>query len=270
MAIAGAIGTGEVVMGSLYMIFFGLGTIPMMLAISLAGNMMSMAIRKKINKLIPVLIVLVGIFFILRGLSLGIPFLSPPKEKIEKKFEKSLEEEQTAYKALGGDDKPLKWESKIKVSDDLVFSHAVHAEGSVKCEKCHYNIKKVQIAAQAGDPSMIQCMQCHNERGDDNDCKTCHIKTDRDVAPDSHERAWIVLHGTASRECIGGRKPACGWCHTQSACLNCHRIQKPQDHTQIWKEIEHGTMAKLDRTRCAVCHESNLCARCHNTVLPRP
>jgi uncharacterized protein len=103
MAIAGAIGTGEVVLGSLYMIAFGLGTIPMMLAISLAGNMMSMAIRKKINKLIPVLIVLVGVFFILRGLSLGIPFLSPPKEKIEKKFEKSLEEEQTAYKMESGD-----------------------------------------------------------------------------------------------------------------------------------------------------------------------
>ncbi len=37
--------------------------------------------------------ILVGIFFILRGLSLGIPYLSPPKEKIEKKFEKSLEKE---------------------------------------------------------------------------------------------------------------------------------------------------------------------------------
>jgi hypothetical protein len=38
----------------------------------------------------------VGIFFILRGLSLGIPYLSPPREKIEKKFEKSLEKEQSA------------------------------------------------------------------------------------------------------------------------------------------------------------------------------
>jgi len=35
----------------------------------------------------------VGIFFVLRGLSLGIPYLSPPREKIEKKFEKSLEKE---------------------------------------------------------------------------------------------------------------------------------------------------------------------------------
>lgn len=94
MAIAGAIGTGEVVLGSLYMILFGLGTIPMMLSIAIAGNILSVAIRQKINRLIPVLVVLVGIFFILRGLSLGIPYLSPPREKIEKKFEKSLEKEE--------------------------------------------------------------------------------------------------------------------------------------------------------------------------------
>ncbi len=93
MAIAGAIGTGDVLLGSLYMVAFGLGTIPMMLSISLAGNILSATVRKRINKLIPVLVVVVGIFFVLRGLSLGIPFLSPPKEKIEKKFEKSLEEE---------------------------------------------------------------------------------------------------------------------------------------------------------------------------------
>ena len=91
MALAGAIGTGGVVTGSLYMIMFGLGTLPMLLGITLAGNMMGLALRNKINKLIPVLVVLVGIFFILRGLSLGIPYLSPPKEKIEKKFEQSLE-----------------------------------------------------------------------------------------------------------------------------------------------------------------------------------
>lgn len=90
MAIAGAIGTGSAFQGTLYMILFGLGTIPMMLAISVAGNMMSHSLRKKINKLIPVLVVVVGLLFILRGLSLGIPFLSPEKQKIEKKFEQIL------------------------------------------------------------------------------------------------------------------------------------------------------------------------------------
>jgi sulfite exporter TauE/SafE len=91
MAIAGAIGTGNAAEGTIYMILFGLGTIPMLLTISLAGNVMSLAIRRKINKLIPVLVVVVGLLFVLRGLSLGIPYLSPEKQMIEKKFEKSLE-----------------------------------------------------------------------------------------------------------------------------------------------------------------------------------
>jgi sulfite exporter TauE/SafE len=96
MAIAGAIGTGSFGQGTLYMVLFGLGTIPMLLGISLAGNLLSLTVRKRINNLIPVMVVLVGIFFILRGLSLGIPYLSPPREKIQRKFEKSLEKEQTA------------------------------------------------------------------------------------------------------------------------------------------------------------------------------
>jgi sulfite exporter TauE/SafE len=104
IALAGAIATGSAAMGTLYMLLFGLGTIPMLLGISLAGNLLSLAARNRINKLIPVLVVVVGIFFILRGLSLGIPFLSPPREKIEKKFEKSLEKEQSAsFLYLTGD-----------------------------------------------------------------------------------------------------------------------------------------------------------------------
>jgi sulfite exporter TauE/SafE len=104
MAIAGAIGTGGVAQGSLYMILFGLGTIPMLLAISLAGNVMSLAVRNRINKLIPVLVVVVGILFVLRGLSLGIPYLSPPKQKIEQKFEKSLKSDsEELHKESKGD-----------------------------------------------------------------------------------------------------------------------------------------------------------------------
>jgi len=92
IAIAGAIASGGLWLGAAYMVLFGLGTIPMLLAITLAGNLMSLPLRNKINKLIPVLVFVVGIFFILRGLNLGIPFLSPTKERIEKKFENSLKE----------------------------------------------------------------------------------------------------------------------------------------------------------------------------------
>ena len=90
IAIAGAIGTGSTAEGALYMILFGLGTIPMMLGISLAGNLLGLAVRQKINKIIPVLVVVVGLLFVLRGLDLGIPYLSPKKQMIEQKFENNL------------------------------------------------------------------------------------------------------------------------------------------------------------------------------------
>ena len=82
MAIAGAIGTGSIIEGIAFMVLFGLGTIPMMLAISLLGNAVSLPLRNKINKIVPFVVVIIGIIFILRGLSLGIPYLSPPLEKL--------------------------------------------------------------------------------------------------------------------------------------------------------------------------------------------
>ena len=82
LAIAGAIGAGSVSLGIAFMVCFGLGTLPMMLLISWIGNVFTLAIRNKMNKLIPYIIVIIGIIFILRGLTLGIPYLSPPKEKL--------------------------------------------------------------------------------------------------------------------------------------------------------------------------------------------
>lgn len=82
VAIASAIGTGDLMHGIGFMVMFGLGTLPMLLAISLLGNMIGLAVRNKINKVIPYVVVFIGIIFILRGLSLGIPFLSPPKSKL--------------------------------------------------------------------------------------------------------------------------------------------------------------------------------------------
>ena len=73
IALAGAIGTGNFIYGTLFMILFGLGTLPMLLAITLIGNMASVKIRNKINKFIPAVVIFVGLMFILSGLNLGIP-----------------------------------------------------------------------------------------------------------------------------------------------------------------------------------------------------
>jgi sulfite exporter TauE/SafE len=83
MAIIGAIAVGNVFYGSLYLILFGLGTLPMMLAISLVGNALTLNVRNLLNKLVPYVVVLIGVIFVFRGLCLGIPYLSPSKEKLE-------------------------------------------------------------------------------------------------------------------------------------------------------------------------------------------
>ena len=82
MAVAGAVGTADFRLAIAYMALFGLGTLPLLLVISMLGNVISQTIRKKINQAVPVVVILIGLIFILRGLSLGIPYLSPPKEKL--------------------------------------------------------------------------------------------------------------------------------------------------------------------------------------------
>jgi len=77
VAIGGAVATENVLSGTLFMALFGLGTFPIMLAASILGKHINASIRSKINKIMPVLAVILAIIFILRGLNLGIPYLSP-------------------------------------------------------------------------------------------------------------------------------------------------------------------------------------------------
>lgn len=77
MAVFGAIAMGSYAEGSLYMILFGLGTIPLMTAAIYLGKFLNSTIKQRIQKAIPVFVVIIGALFILRGLGLGIPYISP-------------------------------------------------------------------------------------------------------------------------------------------------------------------------------------------------
>ncbi len=77
IALAGAMATGSMQKGILYMAFFGLGTVPVMMAASLAGNFISLSVRRRIGKLVPLFLVILACLFILRGMNLGIPYVSP-------------------------------------------------------------------------------------------------------------------------------------------------------------------------------------------------
>ena len=77
VALAGAVGQGGVLFGAVYMAIFGLGTLPAMLAVSLSGKLLPPAWRWRLSRTIPFGVCLLAALLILRGLSLGIPYVSP-------------------------------------------------------------------------------------------------------------------------------------------------------------------------------------------------
>jgi sulfite exporter TauE/SafE len=77
VALAGAMAQGGIGTGLGYMAVFGLGTMPMMLAMSLSRKLFPPALRMRLNGAIPFGICLLALLLILRGMSLGIPYLSP-------------------------------------------------------------------------------------------------------------------------------------------------------------------------------------------------
>jgi len=82
IALAGALGTGGVAEGALFMLVFGIATAPLLFVVSILGTVISINLRQKLAKAIPVIVVIIGLLFILRGLNLGIPFISPPEKKL--------------------------------------------------------------------------------------------------------------------------------------------------------------------------------------------
>jgi len=80
IGITGAIAVGSTLNGMLFMAMFGLGTLPVMLGTSLIGSAININLRQKLTRLLPALSIVLAIIFILRGLNLGIPYLSPKLE----------------------------------------------------------------------------------------------------------------------------------------------------------------------------------------------
>ena len=77
LALAGAINTNSVAAGAQFMFFFGLGTTPLMFLASIAGLFFRRWAQLRFSKILPYLTLFMGIWFLLRGADLGIPYLSP-------------------------------------------------------------------------------------------------------------------------------------------------------------------------------------------------
>jgi sulfite exporter TauE/SafE len=77
MGVAGAIATGSVMKGMLFMAFFGAGTLPLMFSVSYTSHLLNIKTRHMIHKAVPVFIGMMAVLLILRGLNLGIDYISP-------------------------------------------------------------------------------------------------------------------------------------------------------------------------------------------------
>ncbi len=87
MAAAGAVASGSMTSSISFMAFFGLGTLPMMWSMAFFGNYVSAGFRQQIRKAYPYMMSFIACLLILRGIGLGIPYLSPKMDMGKKQIQ---------------------------------------------------------------------------------------------------------------------------------------------------------------------------------------
>jgi hypothetical protein len=76
-ALLAAFGTGSTEGSFIFMLGFGLATIPSLMLVYSLKNIITVKLRNHLSKFLPWWLLLLGVWFLLRGLNLGIPYLSP-------------------------------------------------------------------------------------------------------------------------------------------------------------------------------------------------
>lgn len=77
LAVTGALASNSPMEGMAFMAFFGLGTTPALLILSMAGWVIGYRARNFMRRLTPYAFLIMGVLLVMRGLNLGIPYLSP-------------------------------------------------------------------------------------------------------------------------------------------------------------------------------------------------
>lgn len=77
VALASSLSMGDSLNGGLFMALFGMGTAPLMFAVGYSKHWFTSQWKARLNKAIPVFAFMTGVLLIVRGLHLGIPYVSP-------------------------------------------------------------------------------------------------------------------------------------------------------------------------------------------------
>jgi hypothetical protein len=173
-----------------------------------------------------------------------------------------------------------------RMSVETIFGHEPHVDSEISCMECHKTPGEIPDLPKG--PLMPWCMECHTETeipilesGDanvsfaENDCAVCHKEITAETRPRFRGGAriahdvpdlWMKIHGHEAQF-----DPAyCAMCHdTVASCDDCHRREKPKNHTVAWRRKPHGLRAIIDQQNCSVCHEEDSCVKCHQKTEPR-
>lgn len=77
LALSSAWANQSIVQSGLFMVFFGMGTIPALILVAFGSQLLGIRFRQRIQKALPIMLFGMGVLLILRGMNLGIPFISP-------------------------------------------------------------------------------------------------------------------------------------------------------------------------------------------------
>jgi len=144
---------------------------------------------------------------------------------------------------------------------DVRYRHAdFPVQNDEQCLACHRNLTTSMGSNFANIPTMDAAMAAHLVRGLTQECEACHRELNRLTPPMTHDSHWSAMHGRISMFDDRGQ---CLLCHQESACKTCHSLEKPRDHTALFRRRTHGIVASWDRSRCLTCHRYDACLSCH-------
>jgi hypothetical protein len=157
----------------------------------------------------------------------------------------------------------------------LKFDHSAHA--SSPCERCHGDMRAVDLATTQQLPTMASCLTCHTNGTQQRHCTDCHYARIGGLLETSFAHGDLVPRRTGLGDEHGplfardhrhqASRPdaTCGACHDRSECTDCHQgVIKTADFHQANYLLVHATEAKRGRPDCSACHRAQtFCIACH-------
>jgi hypothetical protein len=157
----------------------------------------------------------------------------------------------------------------------LKFDHRAHRGEA--CERCHGDLRKVDLATTAQLPTMASCLRCHQDGATARRCADCHLASRggllqtqfehgvlmpaHDGLGDAHGPDFKTHHVQEARQ-VGA---TCGACHDESECLACHQgVVKPMEFHPGNYLLTHAVDARRGKPDCGACHRTQtFCVECH-------